>query len=108
MSDVRLVLCTFPDLETARRIGRVLVEEALAACMNLVPGVEAIYRWQDKVEAGAEVLGILKTTVEGLPALERRLVALHPYEVPEVVALEPVSVSPSYAEWLRSSVKLNA
>jgi periplasmic divalent cation tolerance protein len=108
MSDVRLVLCTFPDMETARRIGRVLVEEALAACINLVPGVESIYRWRGKVETGGEVLGVLKTTAERLQALERHLVALHPYEVPEVVALEADSVSPSYAEWLRSSVKLNA
>lgn len=107
MSDVRLVLCTFPDPETARRIGRVLVEEALAACINLVPGVESIYRWQGKVETGTEVLGILKTTTDGLLALERRLAALHPYEVPEVVALKPSAVSASYAEWLRSSVKLS-
>ncbi len=108
MSDVRLVLCTFPDLETARRIGRLLVEEALAACINLVPGVESIYCWQGEVATEAEVLGVLKTTADGLQALERRLVALHPYEVPEVVALKPEAVSPSYAEWLRTSVKLNA
>jgi periplasmic divalent cation tolerance protein len=107
MSDVRLVLSSFPDQETARRIGRVLVEEGLAACINLLPGVESIYRWQGKVEEGAEVLGIIKTTAGGLQALERRLAALHPYEVPEVVALDPSAVSASYAEWLKNSVKLN-
>jgi periplasmic divalent cation tolerance protein len=108
MSDVRLVLTTFPDMETARRIGRVLVEEGLAACMNLLPAVESIYRWQGKVEEGAEVLGVLKTTADGLQALELRLAALHPYEVPEVVALEPAAVSACYAEWLKNSVRLTA
>ncbi|MBV6501235.1 MAG: Divalent-cation tolerance protein CutA [Prosthecobacter sp.] len=108
MSDVRLVLTTFPDLETARRTGRVLVEEGLAACINLLPGVESIYRWQGKVDQAAEVLGILKTTTDGCQALEQRLAALHPYEVPEIVAMEPAAVSARYAEWLTGSVKPEA
>jgi periplasmic divalent cation tolerance protein len=105
MPDIRLVLTTFPDMETARRTGRVLVEEGLAACINLLPGVESIYRWQGKVEQAAEILGILKTTPDACQALEQRLAALHPYEVPEIVALEPAAVSARYAEWLMLSVE---
>lgn len=108
MSDVRLVLTTFPDMPTARRIGCLLVEEGLAACINLLPGVESIYRWQGKVEEAAEILGVIKTTTDGYQGLEQRLAALHPYEVPEIVALEPAAVSARYAEWLTSSVKPEA
>lgn len=103
-TDVRLVFCTFPDLDTARRIGSQLVEEKLAACLNLLPGVESIYRWQGQVESAGEVLGLLKTTASILPALEARLAALHPYEVPEIIALEPASVSAPYARWVQASV----
>ncbi len=105
MTDIRLVLTTFPDLETARRTGRVLVEEGLAACINLLPGVESIYRWQGNIDQAAEVLGILKTTTDACQALEQRLAALHPYEVPEIVALEPAEVSARYAKWLKLSVE---
>lgn len=108
MSAVRVVLTTFPDLATARRIGRLLVEEGLAACINLLPGLESIYRWQGKVEEAEEILGVLKTTTDDYQALEQRLAALHPYEVPEIVALEPAAVSARYAEWLTGSVKPEA
>jgi periplasmic divalent cation tolerance protein len=104
MSDVRLVFCTFPDMEKAREIGTKLVEEKCAACVNLVPGVESIYRWQGQVESSAEVLGIFKTTAAGWAAFEARLKALHPYEVPEIIAVEPDQVTAAYAKWVGESV----
>ena len=101
---VLLVLVTFPDVEIARQVGTALVESQLAACVNLLPGVQSIYRWQGAVEAGAEVLALFKTTSEVLPAFEARLMALHPYEVPEILALKPEHVAPLYAQWVADSV----
>ncbi len=104
MSDIRLILCTFPDVDQAREIGRALVEARLAACVNLIPGVESIYRWQGAVETSAEVLAVFKTTTSALPALESRLRELHPYEVPEIIALRPEQVAETYARWVSESV----
>lgn len=101
---VRVVLCTFPDADTARRVARQLVEEKLAACVNLLPGVESIYRWQGQVETAAEVLAVLKTAASQLTVLEKRLLELHPYEVPEFVALESSAVAPEYRAWLMQSM----
>jgi periplasmic divalent cation tolerance protein len=95
-----LVLSTFPDADTARRIVRICVEERLAACGNLIPGVESIYRWKGKVETATEILVVFKTTSESYPKLEARIVELHPYEVPEVVAIPPSGGLPSYMEWI--------
>ena len=106
MNDVRLVVCTFPDLPSARQIGTLLIEKQLAACVNLIPGVESVYRWQGKVESAAEVLAIFKTSAEVFPEFERELVALHPYYVPEIVAIEPAAVAENYAKWVLNSVAL--
>jgi len=103
-NEVILVFCTFPDVETARQIGTTLVESQLAACVNLLPGVESIYRWQGAVERAAEVLAVFKTTCTCLPALERELHAQHPYDTPEFVALLPESVSERYGAWVAHSV----
>ncbi len=104
MSDIRLILCTFPDAELARCVGHSLIEARLAACVNLIPGVESIYRWQGAVETSAEVLAVFKTTAATLPALEFRLRELHPYEVPEIIALRPDQVAETYARWVSESV----
>ncbi len=104
MSDIRLILCTFPDADQARRIGHALVESRLAACVNLIPGVESIYHWQGAVETSVEVLAVFKTTVAAYPALESRLQELHPYEVPEIIALQPEQVAATYARWVSESV----
>ena len=101
---VLLVLVTFPDVEIAHQVGTALVESQLAACVNLLPGVQSIYRWQGAVETGAEVLALFKTTSEVLSAFEARLMALHPYEVPEILALTPEHVAPLYAQWVADSV----
>ena len=106
MSDVRLVLCTFPDSEQARQIGTALVEMQLAACVNLIPGVESIYRWQGKVESASEVLAIFKTSAAAWPDFEKALTVLHPYGVPEIIALSPEKISESYRSWVLNTVAL--
>jgi periplasmic divalent cation tolerance protein len=106
MHELRLVLCTFPDAAAARQIGTVLVEKQLAACVNLIPAVESIYRWQDKLETASEVLAIFKTRAAAYPEFERELTALHPYEAPEIVAIEPAAVAENYASWVSASVSL--
>ncbi len=105
MNEVRLVFCTFPDPVSARQIGTLLVEKQLAACVNLIPAVESIYRWQGKVEQTAETLAIFKTTAAAYPAFDRELSALHPYEVPEIVALEPAAVAETYLQWVMEEVR---
>ena len=96
--DLRVVLCTFPDWDQARQIGAALVEAQVAACVNLLPGAESIYRWQGKVETANEVVGIIKTA--NYPALEEMLTRLHPYDVPEIVALEIKTGLREYLNWL--------
>ena len=100
MNNVLVVLCTFPDVEKARQTGTALVEAQLAACVNLLPGIESIYRWQGAVERAGEVLAVFKTMAEAWPSFEQRLRELHPYEVPEIVALKPEQVAESYARWV--------
>ena len=102
--NVIVVLCTFPNLETARQIATALVEAQLAACVNLCPAVESIYRWQGKVESAGEVLALIKTTRAGFNALENKLQELHPYDVPEIVALPAELASAAYARWVHDSV----
>jgi periplasmic divalent cation tolerance protein len=104
MSDVLLVLCTFPDYEQARQIGTVLVERQLIACVNLVPAVESIYRWQGKVESATEVLAIFKTTRTGFTTFSKALTELHPYEVPEIIGFSPEQISKSYRTWVFNNV----
>ena len=99
-----VVLVTFPDVETARRIVTTLVEERLAACGNLLPNVESIYRWQGAVETASEVLVLLKTEIRSYSALETRLQELHPYEVPECLAVNVATGSLPYLRWLNESV----
>lgn len=97
---VCLALSTAPDGETAARIARALVEERLAACVNLVPAVRSIYRWQGRVEDDAEVLLVIKTRAERVDALAERLRALHPYELPELVALPIAAGLAPYLDWV--------
>ena len=106
MSDVLVILCTFPSPEQARQIGTALVERQLAACVNLVPAVESIYRWEGKVETASEVLAIFKTTRAVFPALQQALTELHPYEVPEIIAVSPDQVAGPYHSWVLNNVAL--
>src|SRR5664279_1862553 len=94
--EIMLALSTFPDIETARRIARQLVTENLAACANIVPAVESIYRWQDKIENAQETLVFFKTTAARYSAFQDRLKSLHPYEVPEIICLPIADGLPEY------------
>ena len=98
---VRVVLVTAPDAETGARIARTLLEEHRIACANLLPQVRSLYRWEGAVEDEPEVLLVLKTRAEGLEALSERVREIHPYDVPEVIAL-PVSAGHApYLQWVR-------
>lgn len=101
---VRVVLVTGPEPETLESIGRVLVEERLAACVNIIPGVTSVYRWEGEIRTDSEALAVIKTTEDCVQAVRLRVAELHPYEVPEFVALEVVEGSPAYLQWVRESV----
>ena len=101
---VLLVLCTCPDAASGERIARALVEERLAACVNRLPGLISVYRWQDAVESAPEELLLIKTTRDAFPALQARLLALHPYALPEVIALPVDRGHVPYLDWVRAAV----
>jgi periplasmic divalent cation tolerance protein len=105
---LHVVLVTAPDAEVGARIGRALVEEGLAACANLVPGIRSIYRWEGAVHDDAEVLLILKTRAALSAALAARVRALHPYQLPEVLALPVAGGSEAYLDWVRSAAEARA
>lgn len=99
-----MVHCTCPDEASSRHIARALVAERLAACVNVVPGITSIYRWQGKVEEGSEQLLLIKTTRQRFAAMQERLLELHPYELPQVVAVEVSAGLDSYLAWIAQSV----
>ena len=103
---VVVVLSTFPSEARAAEIARTLVDARLAACVNLVTGVRSIYRWQGAVEEASEVLAVIKTTSERVEALRSRLVELHPYEVPEVLALPVTGGHAGYLAWVASETTM--
>ncbi|MSQ01174.1 MAG: divalent-cation tolerance protein CutA [Myxococcales bacterium] len=103
MTDIRLCLMTAPDEETAARLVRTVVEEGLAACGNLIPRIRSIYRWKGEVCDETECLVLFKTTAARADALRERLVALHPYEVPEVLVLPVESGNAAYLAWVRGA-----
>jgi periplasmic divalent cation tolerance protein len=101
--DALIIFTTFPTAEMARTAVRTLVEERLAACGNILPQVESIYRWKGEVEMAPEVLVLLKTTIDRCQLLEQRIKSLHPYEVPEILALRVETGSWSYLQWVAES-----
>jgi len=102
MSDALLILCTCPNADSASRIARAVVEERLAACVNRVPGLTSVYRWQGEIHEFNEVLLLIKTQHERFESLRARIIELHPYDVPEVIALEIAAGHAPYLEWLRT------
>ncbi len=100
-----VVLCTVPDEATAEKIGRGLVEERLAACVNVISSVKSFYRWQGKIEADDELQLVIKTRPGRFPAAARWIRANHPYEVPEIVALPASAVSDDYLRWAVEQTK---
>ena len=99
-----VVLVTTPSVDAALELGRTLVDERLAACVNVVPGVTSVFRWEGKREETAEALLLIKTGRERYPALERRVLELHPYSVPEVLALPVETGASGYVRWVHDSV----
>jgi periplasmic divalent cation tolerance protein len=104
MTDKRLVLTTCGSLEEARRIAQELIGRRLAACVNIVPQIESIYRWQGEVETATEWLLIIKTTADGFERVRDTLGKLHSYDVPECVEIAIEDGSAAYLEWIGSSV----
>jgi len=104
MTDARIVLTTVALHETAISIAQTLVEERLAACVNVAPAVESVYWWQGKMDHSLEYVMMIKTADGKVDALRERLLKLHPYEVPEFVVLAVESGSEAYLAWIRESV----
>ena len=98
-SGVSVALCTCPPPEAAR-LAALLVEGGLAACVNVLPSVQSIYRWEGKLENEEESLLIIKTTSTGFPALRDALAAAHPYDIPESIRLDVADGLPAYLEWV--------
>ncbi len=105
MTDVLVVFVTAPSPDRAAELARAVVEERLAACGNVVPGVRSIYRWEGEVVDEPEALLVLKTTRDRLDALRERVLALHPYEVPEVLALPVEAGAERYLAWVHSETR---
>lgn len=99
-----LALVTAPDLKTARALARAALKAKLIACANLVPKIESHYWWKGKIESGAEVLLVLKTAKAKLAALEKLIVARHPYDTPEFIVLSLSGGNKRYLDWLVISV----
>ena len=100
---ILLALSTFPDGDTARRISNELVTEKFAACANILPAVESIYRWKDKIESGKETLVFFKLSDDRRSAFQDKLRSLHPYEVPEIIFVPVANGLPEYIAWVVDS-----
>ena len=105
MTDKRIVLCTAGSEQEARKIAEHLVEQRLAACVNIVPRIESIYRWQEKLESSTEWLLLVKTTVEKFSEVRDAIQELHSYELPECIAISVDEGNAAYLEWIGQSVK---
>ncbi len=106
MSGVVVALATFPDSKTAKSICRKLIEEHLAACVNILPAVQSIYQWKGEIVEAKEVMAIFKTSAIHRGKFQQRLLELHPAEVPECILLEVLDGSEKYLNWVRSEVLL--
>jgi periplasmic divalent cation tolerance protein len=97
---ILLALSTFPDRDTAQRISNQLVTEKFAACANILPAVESIYRWEGKIETGNETLVFFKVSEDRQSVFQEKLRSLHPYEVPEIIFIPVSSGLPDYLRWV--------
>lgn len=102
------MLSTCPEAQSAARLARALVDERLAACVNWMPGVHSLYRWNDQVEETVEVLLIAKTTADRFQALSNRLRELHPYQVPEVLAVPCAAGLVDYLHWVHACTRTDS
>ena len=100
-----LVLCTFPETESVKSVAETLVNEKLAACVNVIPGVQSIFRWQDKIDNANENILIIKTKDSLYDELEVRIKELHPYELPEIISVPIDKGLNKYLDWISESTK---
>ena len=100
-TDLLLVYCTCPDSESAQTIARQLIEQRAAACVNALPGVSSTYLWQEKLETSEEILLLIKSSNKQYPEIERIIVSLHPYELPEIIAVDVERGLPDYLHWVK-------
>ena len=105
MNDVLLVLTTLPDAESAERLAGELVESRLAACVSILAPARSVYQWQGKLEKAEEIPVMIKTTRARYEALERAIVAAHPYELPEILALPVAAGLPGYLAWVAEETR---
>ncbi len=97
---ILLALSTFPDAEIARRISNQLVSERFAACANILPSVESIYRWNEKIESGNEIFAFFKVSEDRQSAFQEKLRSLHPYDIPEIIFVPVASGLQEYLQWV--------
>jgi len=98
--DALLIISSAPDSATSEKIASALVEQELAACVNILPGVRSIYKWQGKMEAGNEQLLLIKAPQSAYAAIEQQIEAMHPYELPEIIAVSIEAGLPAYLGWV--------
>jgi periplasmic divalent cation tolerance protein len=103
MTDTRIVLTTTASEEEARKIARHLVERRLAACVNIIPQIMSIYRWQEKIEEAREWLLLIKTTAAAFAQVREAIIELHSYDLPECICLTIEDGSPNYLQWIAES-----
>ena len=101
---LQLVLCTVPDRDKAEHIAEVLVTEQLAACVNIIPAVTSVYRWKGAIEKDEELLLLIKTGQDRYQSLEQRIRTLHPYELPEIIAVPIETGQTDYIRWIESNI----
>ncbi len=104
MTSVRIALTTCNSAEEAAVLARALIERKVVACVNIIPGVRSIYRWQGEIHEDAEALLVMKTDIEHLPALQQAVTELHSYDVPEFVAFPVETGSPAYLSWVAENL----
>ncbi len=104
----QLILCTCPDQDSAQTIAEHLIDQKLAACVNILPGITSIYSWQGNRESAQELLLVIKTTKTVYGALEKTITELHPYELPEIIAVNIENGSAGYLSWISDSIGKNA
>ena len=104
-NEAQVILCTVPDMDSAGTIASTLVNEQLAACVNIIPGITSVYRWKGAVEQDSECLLLIKTTRTRWSALESRIKTLHPYELTEIIAVPLATGQQDYLQWISDSLK---
>ena len=105
MDEIRVVFCTCPDTGVAASLARLLVKHRLAACVNILPEIRSIYRWQGEVQDDAECLMMIKTTQAAVKEVQRWLIEQHPYDEPEVIAVPVSEGSPGYLAWVAAETQ---